>query len=111
MRGLLAFALAAAVSSASQPRTGPSPDGAGAADLPHGVVRLDAVVTDARGRAVRDLKADDVTVVEDGAVENVESLQFVAADGTSAGGTVSSRFISTSITSPAALTRTGCASW
>jgi VWFA-related protein len=88
MRGLLALALAAAVSSGSQSRAGPSPDGAGAADRPDGVVRLDAVVTDARGRPVRDLKADDFAVVEDGAVDEVEGIQFVAADGTSAGGAI-----------------------
>src|SRR5262249_35094651 len=45
------------------------------------LVKIDAVVTDARGRTVRDLKADDFTLVEDGAAGKIESATFVAADG------------------------------
>jgi len=43
-------------------------------------MRIDAVVTDARGRVVRDLKADDFAIVEDGAPETVEVATFVAND-------------------------------
>src|SRR5579864_1637059 len=77
MRRVLALTLAVGVSSASLiarlfadgPASGPA------------LVRIDAVVTDAKGHPVADLKPGDFTVLEDGTSEKIDSVTFVAADG------------------------------
>lgn len=47
-------------------------------------VRLDIVVKDKKGRPVRDLKASDFEVLEDGAPQKVESFTFIAREVASA---------------------------
>src|ERR1700752_4536449 len=44
-------------------------------------VRLDVVVKDKKGRPIRDLKASDFEVLEDGVQQKVESFCFVAREG------------------------------
>src|SRR5450755_3097110 len=77
MRRVLALTLAVGVSSAALIARlfadGPAPGPA--------LVRIDAVVTDAKGRPVTDLKPGDFTLLEDGAAEKIDSVTFVAADG------------------------------
>ena len=43
-------------------------------------VKLDVVVKDKKGRPIKDLKASDFEVVEDGVTQKVESFRFVARD-------------------------------
>ena len=43
-------------------------------------VRLDVVVNDKKGRPIRDLKASDFEVLEDGVAQKVESFRFVSRD-------------------------------
>jgi VWFA-related protein len=64
---VVALALAAAPFLAAQ-----SPPPAGP------LVRIDAIAVDARGRAVRDLTAEDFEVAENGANRRVEDVRFVA---------------------------------
>ncbi|HEX4347684.1 MAG TPA: VWA domain-containing protein [Vicinamibacterales bacterium] len=74
MRGAVVFMLAAlAFGAQAAAQTLPTP--------PPPLVHIDAVVTDAKGRVVKDLKADDFSVVEDGAIKSVDSIKFVSADG------------------------------
>jgi len=70
MRTVLALALAAGLADQAVP--GPS-----APDL----VRIDAVVSDPRGRTVDNLRAEDFQILEDGALRAVDSVRFVKADG------------------------------
>jgi VWFA-related protein len=51
------------------------------AQEPGGDIRIDAIVTDARGRVVDDLSADEFEVGEDGGTTRAESARFVRADG------------------------------
>ena len=44
-------------------------------------VSLDIVVKDKKGRSVRDLKAADFEVYEDGVLQKVESFRFVLREG------------------------------
>jgi VWFA-related protein len=44
-------------------------------------VRLDVVVKDKKGRPIRDLKASDFEVLEDGVPQKVESFRFVIREG------------------------------
>jgi len=44
-------------------------------------VRLDVVVKDKKGRPIRDLKAGDFEVLEDGVPQKVESFRFVTREG------------------------------
>src|SRR5665213_1995255 len=77
MRRVLALTLAVGVSSASLVA---QPFADGPTHRP-ALVRIDAVVTDAKGRPVTDLKPGDFTLLEDGAAENIDSVAFVGADG------------------------------
>src|ERR1041384_8177544 len=43
-------------------------------------VRLDVVVKDKKGRPIRDLKATDFEVLEDGVPQKIESFRFVAGE-------------------------------
>ena len=43
-------------------------------------VRLDVVVKDKKGRQIKDLKATDFEVLEDGVPQKVESFRFVARE-------------------------------
>src|SRR4051812_14470954 len=43
-------------------------------------VRLDVVVKDKKGRPVKDLKATDFEVLEDGVTQKVESFRFVTRE-------------------------------
>jgi VWFA-related protein len=70
MRTVLALALAAGLADQAVP--GPS-----APDL----VRIDAFVSDPRGRTVDNLRAEDFQILEDGALRSVDSVRFVKADG------------------------------
>src|SRR5689334_1632577 len=47
-------------------------------------VRLDVVVKDKKGRPIRDLKAADFEVLEDGVPQKVESFRFVSREATTA---------------------------
>ena len=47
-------------------------------------VRLDVVVKDKKGRPIRDLKAADFEVLEDGVAQKVESFRFVTRETNSA---------------------------
>src|SRR5690349_5336931 len=47
-------------------------------------VRLDVVVKDKKGRPIRDLKATDFEVMEDGVPQKVESFRFVSRETTPA---------------------------
>jgi VWFA-related protein len=70
MRTVVALALAAGL--ADQIVPGPS--------LP-GLVRIDAVASDQRGRIVDDLRAEDFQVLEDDAPQAIDSVRFVRFDG------------------------------
>ena len=48
-------------------------------------VRLDVVVKDKKGRPIRDLKAGDFEVLEDGVAQKVESFRFVSREAAPAG--------------------------
>jgi VWFA-related protein len=48
-------------------------------------VRLDVVVKDKKGRPIRDLKAIDFEILEDGVAQKVESFRFVTRETTPAG--------------------------
>jgi VWFA-related protein len=70
MRTVLALVLAAGLADQAVP--GPTqPE----------LVRIDAVVSDPRGRTVDNLHAEDFQILEDGAPSAVDSVQFVKADG------------------------------
>jgi VWFA-related protein len=70
MRTVLALVLAAGLADQAVP--GPSePD----------LVRIDAVVSDPRGRTVDNLRAEDFQILEDGAPSAVDSVRFVKVDG------------------------------
>jgi VWFA-related protein len=71
MRTVLALA-ALAAGLADQAVQGPSPPG---------LVRIDAVVSDQRGRIVDDLRAEDFQVLEDDAPQAIDSVRFVKFDG------------------------------
>jgi hypothetical protein len=43
-------------------------------------VRLDVVVKDKKGRSIKDLKATDFEVLEDGVPQKVESFRFVTRE-------------------------------
>src|SRR5918993_2250775 len=45
-------------------------------------VRLDVVVKDKKGRPIKDLKATDFEVFEDGVAQKVESFRFVSRETT-----------------------------
>jgi VWFA-related protein len=62
MRGVVVAALALGLAQAPSPAPPSNP-----------VVRVDAVITDARGRPIMDLSPDDFAIVEDGVLEKVES--------------------------------------
>ena len=49
-------------------------------------VRLDVVVKDKKGRPIRDLKASDFEVLEDGTPQKVESFRFVTREFAAAPG-------------------------
>src|ERR1700730_9326000 len=86
MRRVLALTLAAAISSVFQVGAARAvADEPGHAAV---LVRVEAVVTDARGRPVTDLKADGFTLLEDGAAEKIDSVAFVSADGAGTPGDV-----------------------
>ena len=71
MRTVLALVLTASLADQAVP--GPAqPD----------LVRIDAVVSDPRGRTVDNLRAEDFQILEDGTFSAVDSVQFVKADGT-----------------------------
>jgi VWFA-related protein len=91
MRPLAALAAALALTtlaSAQQPAPAPAPAPAqaprGPADV-HGItaarVAVDLVVRDKKGRLVRDLKASDVEVLEDGAPQDILSIRLVDTGG------------------------------
>src|SRR5689334_6678208 len=44
-------------------------------------VRLDVVVKDKKGHQIRDLKASDFEVLEDGVPQKIESFRFVTREG------------------------------
>src|SRR3984893_2734622 len=75
MRTVLAVLLAAGLADQAVPR--PSEPV---------LVRIDAVVSDPRGRAVDNLRAEDFQIVEEGALRAVDSVRFVKADGSYAPG-------------------------
>jgi VWFA-related protein len=65
--------------------------GAGADARPPGgseptVVRLDAIASDARGRAVDNLRAEDFEVLEDGVSQPIDSVRYLKADGAAPAG-------------------------
>ncbi len=73
MRAFLALTLLAAVvqtGTAASDRPGPS------------LVRLDAIAADAGGRLVQDLEVEDFEILEQGVPRQIESVQFIRADGT-----------------------------
>src|SRR6266849_8817566 len=70
MRTVLALVLAAGLTEQAVP--GPSES-----DL----VRIDAVVSDPRGRSVDNLRAEDFQILEDGAPRAIDNVRFVKADG------------------------------
>ncbi len=43
-------------------------------------VRLDVVVKDKKGRPIRDLKAADFEILEDGVSQKIESFRFVSRE-------------------------------
>ena len=45
-------------------------------------VRLDVVVKDKKGRPIKDLKASDFEILEDGVPQKVESCRFVSRETT-----------------------------
>src|SRR6185503_20173370 len=45
-------------------------------------VKLDVVVKDKKGRPIRDLKASDFEILEDGVAQKVESFRFVTREAT-----------------------------
>ena len=77
-----AWFLALVVAAATQ--TGRPPQSAPPADL----VRIDVIATDARGRAVENLKAADFDLREDGVVQSIDDVRFVkvSVPGASAAG-------------------------
>ena len=78
--GALAFAAPAATSIA-QTSAAPQPAFRGGAVLRTGVahVRIDATVTDARGRHVSDLGASDFEVLQDGRPQRISTFEYVRA--------------------------------
>src|SRR6187397_725181 len=49
-------------------------------ERPETLVRLDAIAADAGGRLVRDLKADDFEILEQGTPRPIASVQFVSTN-------------------------------
>ena len=78
MRRVLALTLVVGVSSAPHIRAWAYAAGQATASP---LIRIDAVVTDAEGRPVTDLKPGDFTLLEDGAAEKIDSVMFVSANG------------------------------
>lgn len=74
--GLLFVLALAGATSAQEPATGrpPTPP---AFRVDTGVVMLDVVVRDKKGRLIRDLRADEVQVFEDGVIQEVTGFRFV----------------------------------
>src|SRR6202158_4580914 len=70
MRTVLALVLAAGLTDQAVP--GPSE---------RDLVRIDAAVSDPRGRSVDNLRAEDFQILEDGAPRAVDSVRLVKADG------------------------------
>src|SRR6266849_5109727 len=70
MRTVLALVLAAGLADQAVP--GPSEPA---------LVRIDAVVSDPRGRSVDNLRAEDFQILEDGAPSAVDHGRVVRADG------------------------------
>src|SRR5688572_2986056 len=72
-----------------------SPTGPAAPDLGEPIlVRIDAVASDARGRVVDTLRAEDFEILEDGAPRPIESVRFVRAPGSDAAGDSGGRIVS-----------------
>ena len=63
-------------------------------------VRLDVVVKDKKGRPIRDLKASDFEILEDGVPQKVESFRFVSRETTPAGSESKDAKSSTDVPSP-----------
>ena len=53
---------------------------------PPRIVHVDLVASDARGRMIDNLKAGDVEILENGAVQPIDGLRFIRADGREPGG-------------------------
>src|SRR5215216_3974351 len=69
-------------------------------------VRLDVVVKDKKGRAIKDLKASDFEVVEDGVAQKVESFRFVTREAAPVTAETKEKSTPTSTTAPAPARRT-----
>jgi VWFA-related protein len=71
----------AAAQSAGAPAAQPAAQASSPNQFPSGtgVVALDIVVRDKKGKLVTDLTANDVTVLEDGAPQKIDSFRFVGA--------------------------------
>src|SRR5882724_4459692 len=73
---MLVLSMALVATAAAQAVNGPAPvNRSASAD----VVSVDVIATDARGRAVENLKAADFELREDGAVQALEEVRFVKA--------------------------------
>jgi VWFA-related protein len=82
MRAILIVPLVLSLATALGAGGGPAPP---AASEPS-IVRLDAVALDTRGRAIDNLRVEDFEVLEDGAAQAIDSVQYVRADGAVAAG-------------------------
>jgi len=76
MRNSLALAVSVALSIAAAAQPPPAPQAPPSAAR---LVHVDVFASDARGRAVEDLKAADFELREEGAVQPIESVRFVPA--------------------------------
>ena len=75
---MLALSIALVAAVATQAVSSPAPVNRSASS---DVVRIDVIATDARGRAVENLKAADFELREDGAVQALDEVRFVKAGG------------------------------
>jgi len=71
MRALLALALAASAAGQASPPSPPDPH----------LAHIDVTASDARGRVIADLRAEEVEIVKNGGALAVERVRFITADG------------------------------
>src|SRR5947209_12907660 len=81
---LLSFVLiTTALGQQQTPKNKPqNPDDEPIVRLSTALVQLDAVVTDGHGHIVRDLKADDFEVYEDGKLQKITNFSFISVQPT-----------------------------
>ncbi len=81
MKSLLSLVLIGTISFSAvsiRAQTAPSQDQDDVIRVRSNEVRLDVVVRDKKGRPIKDLKAGDFEVLEDGVAQRVESFRFVS---------------------------------